>query len=133
MYSLIILMVSLSIGRVLRRHQFDTGTFAKPDKVTVAQYLKQWLKDYAELNCSPKTIESYCQLVNSHLIPELGTIKLVELEARHLQAMYARKKDSGLSARTVRYLYNLMSQVLGYAMKQGILSRNVAHNTEPLG
>ncbi len=112
-------------------NQLDTGTFVKPDKLTVAEYLRQWLTDYVELNCSPKTIESYRQLINSHLIPELGNIKLVELEGRHLQSMYTKKKDSGLSARTVRYLYNLMSQVLGYAMKQGTLSRNVAQNTEP--
>jgi len=112
-------------------HQLDTGTFVKPGKVTIAEYLQQWLTDYAGLNCSPKTIESYRQLITSHLIPELGNIKLVELKAQHLQAMYAKKKDSGLSARTVRYLYNLMSQVLDYAMKQGILSRNVAQNTEP--
>lgn len=112
-------------------NQLDNGIFVKPSKVTVAEYLQQWLTDYAELNCSPKTIESYRQLVNSHLIPELGNIKLVELEARHLQAMYAKKRDTGLSARTVRYLYNLMSQTLSYSMKQGILSRNVALNTEP--
>ena len=112
-------------------NQLDSGTFVKPGKITVGEYLQQWLADYAELNCSPKTIESYRQLINSHLIPELGNIKLVELEARHLQPMYTKKKDSGLSARTIRYLYNLMSQVLDYAMKQGILSRNVAQNTEP--
>jgi integrase len=45
--------------------------------------------------------------------------------------MFTKKRDSGLSARTVRYLYNLMSQVLSYAVKQGILNRNVARNTEP--
>ena len=112
-------------------NQLDSRTFVKPGKVTVAEYLQEWLTNYAELNCSPKTIESHRQLINSHLIAELGSIKLVELEARNLQSMYAKKKDSGLSARTVRYLYNLMSQVLGYAMKQGILSRNVAQNTEP--
>jgi integrase len=112
-------------------NQLDNGIFVRPGKVTVAEYLQQWLTDYAELNCSPKTIEGYRQLVNSHLIPELGNIKLVELEARHLQAMYARKKEAGLSARTVRYLYNLISQVLNYSMKQGIFNRNVALNTEP--
>ena len=67
-------------------HQLDKGTFIKPGKLTVGEYLAKWLKDYAELNCSPKTVESYQQLINSHLITEIGNIKLVELEARHLQA-----------------------------------------------
>jgi integrase len=112
-------------------NQLDSGTFLKPRKITLGEYLQGWLADYAELHCSPKTIESYRQVINSHLMPELGNIKLVELEARHLQTMFARKRDSGLSARTVRYLYGLMSQVLRYAVRQGILNRNVAQNTEP--
>ena len=112
-------------------HQINTGTYVSPSKLTVGDYLTQWLRDYTELNCSPKTIESYRQLINSHLIPELGNIKLVELEARHLQVIYAKKKDSGLSARTVRYLYSLMAQSLGHAVKQGLLYRNVALYTEP--
>jgi len=112
-------------------NQLDTGTFVKPRRIAVGEYLQQWLADYAELHCSPKTIESYRQVINSHLMPEIGSIKLVELEARHLQTMFAKKKESGLSARTVRYLYSLMSQVLRYAVRQGVLNRNVAQNTEP--
>jgi integrase len=111
--------------------QLDSGTFVRPRKITVGEYLQQWLADYVELHCSPKTIESYRQVIDSHLVPELGGIKLVDLEARHLQTVFARKRESGLSARTVRYLYSLMSQVLRYAVKQGILNRNVAQNTEP--
>jgi len=111
--------------------QLDTGTFVKPRKITVGEYLQQWLGDYAELHCSPKTKESYRQVIDSHLMPELGNIKLLELEARHLQTMFAKKRESGLSARTVRYLYSLMSQVLRYAVRQGVLNRNVAQNTEP--
>jgi len=112
-------------------NQVDSGIFVKPRKITVGEYLQQWLTDYAELHCSPKTIESYQQIINSHLMPELGSIKLVELEARHLQTMFAKKRERGLSARTVRYVYSLMSQVLRYAIRQGVLNRNVAQNTEP--
>ena len=111
--------------------QLDGGTFVRPRRITVGEYLQQWLGDYAELHCAPKTIESYRQVIGSHLVPEVGGIKLVDLEARDLQAMFAKKRESGLSARTVRYLYSLMSQVLRYAVRQGILSRNVAQNTEP--
>ena len=52
-------------------------------------------------------------------------------QARHLQAMFAKKRELGLSARTIRYIYSLMSQVLRYAIRQGVLGRNVAQNTEP--
>ena len=30
-------------------HQLDTGTFVKPRKTTLADYLKQWLRDHCRL------------------------------------------------------------------------------------
>ncbi len=32
-------------------HQINTGTYVSPSKLTVGDYLTQWLRDYAELNC----------------------------------------------------------------------------------
>ncbi len=108
------------------------GTHVKtPRDLTVAGYLRSWLTDYVALNCAPKTQESYQQLAERHVIPEIGMIKLAQLEPRHLQALYGRKKESGLSPRTVRYLYSLMAQALGQAVKLGLVARNVAKATDP--
>ena len=40
-------------------HQLDTGTFMKPCKTTVSEYLERWLQDYARPNLSPRTTEVY--------------------------------------------------------------------------
>jgi hypothetical protein len=34
-------------------HQIDNGTFIKPGKTTLADYLEKWLKDYAWPNLAP--------------------------------------------------------------------------------
>jgi integrase len=102
-----------------------------PRNLTVADYLKDWLHDYVELNCAPKTIESYRSLIELHLTPEIGTVRLADLQPSHLQALYARKKEGGLSSRTVRYLYSLMIQALDHAVRTGLLARNVARATKP--
>lgn len=112
--------------------EIQTGSFIKPSKdLTLAEYLRGWLKHYVELNCAPKTIESYRMLVERHIIPTLGSIRLSALEASHLQSFYGKKKESGLSNRTVRYLYSLLAESLNQAVKMGMLTRNVAHATEP--
>jgi len=107
------------------------GYVRTPRNLTVADYLKGWLHDYVELNCAPKTIESYRSLVELHIVPEIGTVRLADLQPRHLQALYGRKKEGGLSSRTVRYLYSLMIEALGHAAKTGLVARNVAGATEP--
>ncbi len=117
------------LTRVLREK--DTGTYVQPEKVTVKEFIIQWLKSYVETNCRPKTVESYQEIADKHVIPEIGNIRLTSLEAKHLQALYTKKKKDGLSLRTVRYVYSLMSQVLNYGMKQGLLYRNVAHISDP--
>lgn len=38
-------------------HQLDTGTFMKPGKTTLAEFLERWLQDYAWPNLSPRTSE----------------------------------------------------------------------------
>ena len=109
----------------------NSGYVRTPRNLTVADYLKSWLHDYVELNCAPKTIESYRSLVELHIIPEIGIGRLADLQPRYLQALYARKKKGGLSSRTVRYIYSLMVEALGHAVKTGLLARNVARATEP--
>ena len=118
-------------------HTLEQGAYVRPSRLTVAQFLGEWLQDYVELNCSPRTKASYEMIIRRHLIPELGSIPLSQLEPRHLQASYSRQRERGrvdgkgqLSLQTVRYCHSLLAEALGYAVKMGLLSRNVAQATE---
>jgi len=55
------------------------GTFVKPGKLTVADYLEQWLKDYAYPNLSPRTAEGYAGIIKGHLIPAFGKVHLWQI------------------------------------------------------
>ncbi|MBA7634476.1 putative prophage phiRv2 integrase [subsurface metagenome] len=118
-------------------YTLEQGAYIRPSRLTVAQFLGEWLRDYVELNCSPRTKASYEMIIRCHLIPELGSISLSQLEPRHLQAFYRRQRERGrvdgkgqLSPQTVRYCHSLLAEALGYAVKMGLLSRNVAQATE---
>ena len=55
-------------------HQLDTGGFVKPNKLSVGQFLEQWLRDYATTNVRPSTLDGYRKIIERHLIPVLGNI-----------------------------------------------------------
>ena len=114
-------------------HQLDTGTFMKPGKTTLGEFLERWLKDYAWPNLAPRTAEGYETIVRRHLIPHLGNISITQLKPEHLQKYYSDMLSSGrcgsscgLSAQTVRHHHTALHKALQTAVEWGLLSRNIA-------
>jgi integrase len=111
-------------------HQLDNGTFLKPGKTTLAEYLEKWLSDYAKPNLSPRGFERYQGIITKHLIPDFGSITLTQLKPEHLQKHYTGKLNSGLSAGTVRYHHAVIHKALQTAVKWGLVNRNVADGVD---
>jgi len=105
-------------------HQLDSGTFIKPGKTTVAEYLRKWLEDYCRANLAPRTTEGYESIVRCHLIPSLGKIPLTQLKPEHVQSVYSKGLSDGLSHRTIRYIHATLHKSLQTAVKLGMLVRN---------
>ncbi len=116
----------------------EQGAYVKPNKVTLGDWLRQWLKDYASMNTTNRTQESYSSIVERHLIPSLGKVMLADLQPQHIQSYYAEKLSNGradgkggLSARSVVYHHRILSKALNYAVKMGMVVRNVADVVQP--
>ena len=119
-------------------HELDTGTFMKPGKTTLAEYLERWMKDYARPNLAPRTVEGYESIIRKHLIPKLGHLLLTQLKPEHLQKYYAELMQSGrcsnrggLSAQTVRHHHTALHKAIQTAVEWGLLTRNVADAVRP--
>jgi integrase len=118
-------------------HQLNTGSYVKPRKLTVGDYMEQWLADYCLPNLQPRTTEGYGFIVRKYIIPSLGNIELTALRPEHLQRFYTEKlasggKDgTGLSPRSVRYCHTTLHKALKSAMRLGILARNPADAVDP--
>ena len=92
-------------------------------RLTLGQFLDDWLNGYARSCCSLRTVDGYESIIERHLKPALGHIQLKELKPQAIQAYYGKACES-LSPRTVQKHHRLLSQALKYAVKQGILGRN---------
>ncbi len=111
-------------------YQLDNGTFLKPGKTTVAEFLERWLKDYAQPNLSHKGFERYSGIVKKHLIPQIGSVTLTQLKPFHLQKQYVIMMENGLSAGTIHYHHAVIHKALKTAMKWGLVNRNVADSVD---
>jgi len=115
----------------------EQGSYVKPNKITLGEWLRQWIKDYATMNTTDRTQESYSSIVERHLIPSLGKIILTDIQPQQIQSYYADKMKKGradgkggLSARSVVYHHRILSKALDYAVKMGVAVRNVAKVVE---
>ena len=59
--------------------ELDKGILAKPNKLATGAYLEQWLKGSVASTVAPSTYGSYAYITKKYLIPELGGIKLWNL------------------------------------------------------
>ena len=116
----------------------EQGSYVKPRRLILAEYLRQWLDGYAKTNCSPRTVDGYQSIVSCHLIPNLGHIPLAHIQPQHVQQYYARALAEGradgkgaLSSRTVLHIHRVLFQALKHAVKQGLLIRNVCELVDP--
>jgi len=115
----------------------DQGSFIKPKRITLGEWLGDWLTGYVKTNCSSRTLDGYQCIVRRHLIPNLGMIPLSQVQPQHIQQYYARalsepgSDEKGLSARSVLHIHRVLFQALNYAVKQGLLIRNPAQLVDP--
>ncbi len=116
----------------------ETGSYIRPNKMTVGLFLEQWLRDYASTNTAPRTYERYAEIIRTHLIPNLGRITLTQLKPEHVQSYYAYELTSGrlngeggLSAQTVKHHHRVLSAALNHAVKWGLVIRNITNAVDP--
>jgi integrase len=118
--------------------RIEGGTYVRPIKITVGEYLETWLRDYVSTNTAPSTADGYSDIVKAHIIPELGQFPLTALQPSHIQAYYSRMLGSGrrdgkggLSAQTVKHHHRVLYEALKHAVKHGVLIRNVVEAVDP--
>ena len=99
---------------------FDGGTLSLED------YLTRWLRDSVKDTVRRSTFAQYKSVVNRHLIPALGRLKLKALTPAHARSLYREKLDCGLSPRTVQYIHVTLHKALKQAVMDGLIPRNIA-------
>ena len=69
--------------------------------------------------------------IETHIIPEIGSLRLAELRPDHLQSLYSRKLEAGLSKRTVQYIHAVIRRALNQAVKWNLIYRNPTDAVTP--
>lgn len=70
------------------------GSYVTPHRQTVAEFLEEWLETRRS-QLRPSTWATYRRYCQVHLVPRIGSVRLVDLDAGHISAMYADMMATG--------------------------------------
>lgn len=111
----------------------DDGTFVEPSKMTLDEYLNQWLK-HCKGQIEQTSLDMYTSLCKNHIIPKLGKVRLQKVTPVMIQDFYAdelengrmnaKSEKKGLSPTTVKHIHTTLHTALEHAVNLGLLATN---------
>ena len=107
------------------------GIVVDDENMTVGEYLDVWLKSSVRGSVRQSTYDRDASLVNNHLRPALGGIRLKKLSASHVQGFYRDRLDQGLSPSTVHKMHAILHKALSQALAWHMVQRNVTEVVRP--
>src|SRR5215212_6670424 len=117
------------------RASADKGLIFDADNLKAGEWMDSWLSDCLKpLVAAGKMAHStYVRtegIVNNHLKPALGHRKLKDLTRVEVRRLYIEKSKT-LSARSVDYIHATLQMSLSQAVRDDLITRNVAIGERP--
>ena len=107
---------------------------------TAAEWCRLWFETYSKPNIRYNTAKGYEGIIEHHIIPAIGAIKLKQLSSIHIQRMYNDLKENGrmqrgskqndkpLSNTFVRRVHAVLQAALKQAVKERLIPYNPCEN-----
>jgi integrase len=97
-------------------------------KVTVEEWMTAWL---GSRDVRPRTAERDAGLVNTHILPHIGKVRLAKLSARDVQSVIDASIQAKHAPATTNEIRSLLSRACKSAVRQRMLAENPVEGTDP--
>jgi|BioPla2DNA2_1021312.scaffolds.fasta_scaffold04383_2 integrase len=120
--------------------EIEKGLLIEPGKLTFADFVERWIRDYGNSKLAPKTLSSYKDMLQKYILPALGHLKIEQIKPAHLMELYANLqedgvrydgKKGGLSGKTISYAHRIISSILQDAVQWQVLASNPCARVKP--
>lgn len=111
--------------------QRSQGLIVSNENPRLSVYLRAWLKETVEGTVAPVTYKHYGRMVENHIIPVLGGVKIKELTPRHVQHLHSVKYKESLALGTRRHIHVALKKALSQAHAWNDIPTNPAAYVKP--
>ena len=112
-------------------HEQEQGTLVTGPNQTLKVYLDQWLEQVHKPAIRTSTYYMYRTILDKHIIPTLGHIRLQRLTPQQVQAFYAGKVEDGFGFHWVKKFHIVLHAALENAVRWNLVARNVCDLVTP--
>ena len=115
----------------------QSGSYVERVKLTFGDYLTESWLPAQEQPLRHSSFSDYRDRIRNYVLPTLGDIPLQDLDATHLDRLYADllarggRRGQPLAPKTVRNVHAVISKALGAATRKRLVNRNVALDADP--
>lgn len=109
--------------------QRDHGVFVDPSRLTVKEYLTDWVNGREAQGLKPSTIAGYRGVCERYVYPNIGSVALQKLTPIHIDRLYSHLRKSGcgngpISERTILSVHRILNAAFVRAVKMRQLAVN---------
>jgi len=101
---------------------------SQSSKLTVKEYLDEWVENHGKANLRPSTFAGYKSHIKNQILPNIGHVQLKQLTPAMLDNMFQKLADTGLSQSTMRYVQRILSVAMEAARKYRYIETNPARD-----
>lgn len=91
---------------------------------SVSEALRFWMSSVVSIGASDNTRHSYQRVIDSHIVPRIGAVRLGKFSPSHVQAMIADMQKSGIGDRSRQLAYVVLSNCMESLVGLGQLAAN---------
>ena len=85
---------------------------------TVAEVASRYLREHVEVRCKPATVGHYRTVVDRHIVPALGTVRIAALTPKHVADLHYGLRERPYTANLA---VDTLSQMIGQAETWGLV------------
>jgi integrase len=115
----------------------ESGTFVEPYRMTVAEYMTKWLESVRQ-KVEPNTYRGYEQRSRTHIVPDLGHVRLTDLSpllVEQAEALWLRqgnrRTDGPLDPQTALHTRRVLHAAMQRAVRWRLVPVNPVDGVEP--
>lgn len=107
------------------RYELEQGSLITQKDMALKDYIEYWFKVKRQRHpLSRSTIASYRIIIDNHIVPQLGHLKLQKITGEHIQELYAVLQAKQLKPTYIQMIHSVLNMTLQEALKQKRIASN---------